>query len=94
MDMNDQRRFSEEIALARQSIDSTIVMLRTQIQALNNKLATAVQDIESHGIGANLAYLSNVSEQTSQIEKHVKTLKDQKNHMQQILMHVQMIRNG
>ena len=94
MDMNEQHKFSEEIALARQTIDSTIVMLRTQIQALNNKLATAVQDIESLGINANLGYLSSVSEQTSQIEKHVKTLKDQKNHMQQILMHVQMIRNG
>ncbi len=90
----DQRKFSEEIASARQTIDSTLVMLRTQIQSLNNKLTTAIQDIEHHGIGVDLGYLSNAREQTSQIEKQVKTLKDQKNHMQQILMHVEMIRNG
>ena len=90
----DQRKFSEDIASARQTMDSTLVMLRTQIQSLNNKLATAIQDIEHHGVGADLGYLNSACEQTSQIEKQVKILKDQKNHMQQILMHVEMIRNG
>tara|TARA_B100000131_G_C17658578_1_gene427184 strand:- start:154 stop:438 length:285 start_codon:yes stop_codon:yes gene_type:complete len=94
METIDQYRFSEEIAGARQTIDSTLVMLRTQIQGLHNKLTTAIQDIETKGVSADLKYLGNIGDHINQIERQVKTLKDQKAHMQQILVHIEMIRNG
>ena len=90
----DQRLLAEEIAVARQKIDSTLVMLRTQLQSLNNKIITAMDDIEKQGMAANFNYLNGITEQSTQVERYLDSLKDKKKHMQQIMMHVQMIRDG
>ena len=96
MEMNslDQRMISEEIAVARQKIDATLVMLRTQMQSLNNKILTALDEIENQGMAANFNYLNGITEQAAQIERYLDSLKDKKKHMQQIMLHVQMIRDG
>lgn len=94
MDRLDQRLIAEEIAVARQKIDATLVMLRTQLQSLNNKIVTALDDIENQGMAANFNYLNGITEQSTQIERYLDSLKDKKKHMQQIMLHVQMIRDG
>jgi len=94
MEAIDQRKLSEEIASARNSIDSTLALIKTQLTTLNAKITTALGDLEAEGMHAHLKFLGNLHDQGASIDSQVRRLNEQKAHFKQILMHISMIRDA
>jgi len=85
---------SEEIASARTAIDSTLMTIKAQLTTLNAKISTALGDLEASGINSNLSYLGSLHEQGATVDTNLRSLNQQRSHMKQILLHIELIRNS
>ena len=87
----DHRQVAEEIAAARHSIDSTLLLLRGKLNELKTNLENTVNDLESTGAMSSAAGLGSVQEAGFQIDRLVQRLEIQRQHLEQALAHIRIV---
>jgi hypothetical protein len=85
---------AEELSSARNSIDKTLLILRSQINSLAARLQSVSQELEASGVGADLQVLGSVQEQGLSIDNLASKLGRQKIHLEQAFSYVKLVQKS
>ena len=82
---------AEELSNARVSIDSTLLMLKSNLSTMRERIDAAISELESHGEGAQLSGLGSLHDQGSQIDRLVDRFSDQRVHLEQAVSYIKLV---
>ena len=84
-------RVAEELQAARHNVESTVVMLRTQLNAIEAEVSATLGELEKHGTGADMSRLVDIEDRASQVSKLRSRLARQREHLTQALTFVKLV---
>jgi hypothetical protein len=90
-DENKVLRLAEEMAASRHNIDATLVMIRSSLVSMREKMSQAIEEVETRGSSADLAKLGSLHDQGSAVDELVKRLSQQKIYMDQAMTFIKLI---
>ena len=76
---NLMQRLSQEFISAQNSMDRTVLELRTKMRSMNQKIETVLLELEENGVTAGVERLSGIGEEGLAVERLSKLLREQRN---------------
>ena len=90
--MSDHQVLAEEIDNARRSIDRTLILLKTQLSTMRERLDLAVENLNQKGMDADFSQIGSMHDQGSQLDQLCKRLEKQKMFLEQSLTYIRLIK--
>jgi hypothetical protein len=81
---------AQAMAGSRQSIERTMIVIKTQLQTLDNRIRLAVENLERDGPEADLSVLGHLHEQGAAVDTLVRKLDEQKVYLEQALAYIKL----
>ncbi len=75
---NLMQRLSQEFISAQNSMDRTVLELRTKMRAMHQRLDVVLNELETQGVAAGVERLSGIGEEGLAVERLAKLLRDQR----------------
>jgi hypothetical protein len=82
---------AEELSSARVSIDNTLLLLKSSLSTMRQRIDTAISELETHGEGASLSDLGSLHDQGSQIDKLADRFGNQRIHLEQAVSYIRLV---
>lgn len=76
---NLMQRLSQEFITAQNSMDRTVLELRTKMRAIHQKLDVVLMELENQGVTAGVERLAGLGEEGLAVERLSRLLRDQRN---------------
>ena len=73
------QRLSQEFISAQNSMDRTVLELRTKMRSIHQKLDVVLNELENNGVSAGVERLSGIGEEGLAVERLSRLLRDQRN---------------
>ena len=92
--MNEENkvlRLAEEMAASRHNIDATLVMIRSSLVSMREKMSHAISELETKGSSADLSSLGSLHDLGAAVDGHVDRLRQQKIYMDQAMTFIKLI---
>ena len=81
---------AQAMAGSRQSVERTMIVIKTQLQTLDNRIRLALENLEKDGTEADLSVLGHLHEQGAGIDSLVRKLDEQKVYLEQALAYIKL----
>jgi|TARA_Y100000034_G_C6687671_1_gene302626 hypothetical protein len=81
---------AQAMAGSRQAVERTMIVIKTQLQTLDNRIRLAVENLERDGPEADLSVLGHLHEQGAAIDTLVRKLDEQKVYLEQALAYIKL----
>ena len=81
---------AQAMAGSRQAVERTMIVIKTQLQTLDNRIRLAVENLERDGPEADLSVLGHLHEQGAVIDTLVRKLDGQKVYLEQALAYIKL----
>jgi len=90
--MSDHQALSEELDNARRSIDRTLILLKTQLSTMRERLDLAIENLNQKGMNADFSQLGSMHDQGSQLDQLCQRLEKQKMFLEQSITYIKLIK--
>ena len=87
----DHQSIAETMSDSRRAVDGTLVMLKTQLMHMKERIDQALAKMNEQTTEADLSILGHMHEQGAQIDRLVKQLEQQRLFLEQALTYMKLV---